>query len=45
MFNADPDLLLFAGNEKDMKELIGRPGWSMRAVRTKRVHAVNRASC
>jgi iron complex transport system substrate-binding protein len=44
VFNADPDLLLFAGNEKDMKELIGRPGWSdMRAVRTKRVHAVNRA--
>ncbi len=34
VFKADPDLLLFAGNEKDMKELIGRPGWSeMRAVR------------
>ena len=44
VFNADPDLLLFAGNEKDMKELIGRPGWSdMRAVKTGRVHAVNRA--
>jgi len=44
VFKADPDLLLFAGNEKDMKELIGRPGWSeMRAVRTGRVHAVNRA--
>jgi len=44
IFKADPDLLLFAGNEKDMTELIGRPGWSdMRAVRTKRAHAVNRA--
>jgi iron complex transport system substrate-binding protein len=44
IFKADPDLLLFAGNEKDMKELISRPGWSdMRAVRTRRVHAVNRA--
>ena len=44
IFNADPDVLLFAGNEKDMKELIGRPGWAdMRAVRSKRVHAVSRA--
>jgi len=44
VFKADPDLLLFAGTEKDMKELIGRPGWAdMRAVTTGRVHAVNRA--
>jgi iron complex transport system substrate-binding protein len=44
VFKADPDLLLFAGGEKDMKELIGRPGWvDMRAVRDKRVHAVSRA--
>ena len=44
VFKADPDLLLFAGSEKDMKELIGRPGWSdMRAVRTRRVHAVSRS--
>ena len=44
VFKADPDLLLFAGTEKDMKELIGRPGWAeMRAVKTGRVHAVNRA--
>jgi iron complex transport system substrate-binding protein len=43
IFNSDPDMLLFAGNEKDMKELIGRPGWSdMRAVKTRRVHAVSR---
>jgi iron complex transport system substrate-binding protein len=43
VFNADPDILLFAGNEKDMKDLFGRPGWTeMRAVRNKRTHAVNR---
>ena len=43
IFNSDPDMLLFAGNDKDMKELIGRPGWSdMRAVKTRRVHAVSR---
>jgi iron complex transport system substrate-binding protein len=43
IFNSDPDMLLFAGAEKDMKELIGRPGWSdMRAVKTRRVHAVSR---
>jgi iron complex transport system substrate-binding protein len=44
VFNADPDILLFAGSDKDMKELIGRPGWSdMRAVKDKHVHAVSRA--
>ena len=44
ILNADPDVLLFAGNEKDMKELIGRPGWTdMRAVQTRRAHAVSRA--
>jgi iron complex transport system substrate-binding protein len=43
IFNSDPDMLLFAGAEKDMKELIGRPGWSdMRAVKERRVHAVSR---
>ena len=43
IFNSDPDMLLFAGSEKDMKELIGRPGWSdMRAVKARRVHAVSR---
>jgi iron complex transport system substrate-binding protein len=43
IFNSDPDMLLFAGAEKDMKELIGRPGWSdMRAVKKRRVHAVSR---
>jgi iron complex transport system substrate-binding protein len=43
IFNSDPDMLLFAGSEKDMKELIGRPGWSdMRAVKARRVRAVSR---
>jgi len=43
VFNSDPDLLLFAGPEKDMKELIDRPGWSdMRAVKARRAHAVSR---
>lgn len=44
ILNADPDILLFAGSEKDMRELIARPGWSeMRAVKSKRAHAVSRA--
>ena len=44
ILNADPDVLLFAGTERDLKELIARPGWSdMRAVRTKRAHVVARA--
>ncbi len=44
VFNADPDILLFAGSEKDMKELFSRPGWTeMRAVRSERTYAVNRA--
>ena len=43
IFNSDPDILLFAGGEKDMKELIGRPGWSdMRAVKARRAHATSR---
>ena len=33
ILNADPDVLLWAGNERDLKELIARPGWrDMRAV-------------
>lgn len=43
IFNSDPDMLLFAGSEKDMRELIARPGWKdMRAVREARTHAVSR---
>lgn len=44
IFNSDPDILLFAGAERDMRELIARPGWrEMRAVRSGRAHAVVRA--
>jgi iron complex transport system substrate-binding protein len=44
VLNADPDVLLFAGNQRDFDELIARPGWQdMRAVRTKRAYAVSRA--
>jgi len=44
IFSADPDILLFAGSERDMRELIARPGWKeMRAVRQGRAHAVVRA--
>ncbi|MBN9540650.1 MAG: ABC transporter substrate-binding protein [Alphaproteobacteria bacterium 65-37] len=44
ILKADPDVLLFAGSDKDMKELIVRPGWAdMRAVRAGRAHTVNRA--
>jgi iron complex transport system substrate-binding protein len=44
VLNADPDVLLFAGNQRDLEELIARPGWKdMHAVRTKRAYAVSRA--
>jgi len=43
ILNADPDVLLFAGTQKDLDELIGRPAWKeMRAVRNKRAYAVSR---
>jgi iron complex transport system substrate-binding protein len=44
IFNADPDILLFAGADRDMRELIARPAWrDMRAVREGRARAVSRA--
>ena len=44
ILKADPDVLLFAGSDKDLKELIARPGWKdMRAVKDERAHAVVRA--
>jgi iron complex transport system substrate-binding protein len=44
ILKADPDVLLFAGSDKDMKELIARPGWvGMRAVRAGRAYTVSRA--
>ncbi|MBS0547062.1 MAG: ABC transporter substrate-binding protein [Proteobacteria bacterium] len=44
ILQADPDVLLFAGTQKGLQELIARPGWSdMRAVKAGRAHAVVRA--
>jgi len=43
ILNADPEVLLWAGSERDLKDLITRPGWTeMRAVRSGRAHAVSR---
>jgi len=43
ILNADPDVLLWAGNERDLKDLLARPGWAdMRAVRSGRARAVSR---
>jgi iron complex transport system substrate-binding protein len=43
ILNADPDVLLWAGSDRDLKELIARPGWAeMRAVQAGRAHAVSR---
>ncbi len=43
ILNADPDVLLWAGRERDLAELIAQPGWAdMRAVKDKRAHAVSR---
>ncbi len=43
ILRADPDVLLFAGSEQGMKDLIAQPGWSeMRAVKTGRIRAVSR---
>lgn len=44
ILDADPDVLLWAGSERDLHELVGRPGWAdLRAVRRGRAHAVSRA--
>jgi len=44
ILNADPDILLFAGNQRDLDELITRPGWrDLRAVKGKRAFAVSRS--
>jgi len=43
ILKADPDVLLWAGSDKDLKTLIAQPGWSdLRAVRTGHAHAVSR---
>lgn len=44
ILKADPDVLLFAGSDRDFKEFVARPGWAdMRAVRDRRAFAVSRA--
>jgi iron complex transport system substrate-binding protein len=44
ILKADPDVLLWAGSEKDLKELVAQPGWrDMRAARDGRAYAVSRA--
>lgn len=44
VLKSDPDVLLFAGGDKDLKELVARPGWAdMRAVRGGRAFIVVRA--
>jgi iron complex transport system substrate-binding protein len=43
VLNADPDVLLYAGSEANLDELIRRPGWNeMRAVRSKHAYTVRR---
>jgi iron complex transport system substrate-binding protein len=43
ILDADPDVLLWAGNERDLEDLVARPGWAdMRAVRSGRARAVSR---
>jgi iron complex transport system substrate-binding protein len=43
IFAADPDVLLFAGLQKDLDELVRQPGWrDMQAVRTGRAFVVPR---
>jgi iron complex transport system substrate-binding protein len=43
ILNADPDTLLWAGSDKDLRELIAQPGWAdLRAVRAGRAYAVSR---
>jgi len=43
ILRSDPDILLWAGSECDLKALIAEPGWAdLRAVRTGRAFAVSR---
>jgi iron complex transport system substrate-binding protein len=43
ILNANPDVLMWAGSDKDLKSLIAQPGWAdLRAVRSGRAYAVNR---
>jgi iron complex transport system substrate-binding protein len=43
ILSADPDILLWAGSDKGLKELIARPGWAdLRSVRSGHAYAVSR---
>jgi iron complex transport system substrate-binding protein len=43
ILKADPDVLLWAGSDRDLKALIAQPSWAdLRAVRTGHAYAVNR---
>jgi iron complex transport system substrate-binding protein len=43
ILDADPDVLLWAGSEAGLKDLVARPGWSqMRAVKTGHARVVSR---
>jgi iron complex transport system substrate-binding protein len=43
ILNADPDILLWAGSDSDLRELVARPGWAdLRAVRAGHDYAVSR---
>jgi iron complex transport system substrate-binding protein len=44
ILRSDPDVVLFAGSDSDMRDLFARPGWQhLRALREGRVHTVARA--
>jgi iron complex transport system substrate-binding protein len=44
IFDADPDILLYAGSQRELDDLVGEPWWSrLRAVRSHRAYAVSRA--
>jgi iron complex transport system substrate-binding protein len=43
ILDADPDVLLWAGSQRGLDDLIAQPGWAdMRAVKNKRAYAVSR---
>jgi iron complex transport system substrate-binding protein len=44
ILESDPDVLLYAGSQRDLDGLVARPGWSeLRAVKSHRTYTVSRA--
>lgn len=44
VLDADPEILLWAGAQRELDELIARPGWrDLRAVKSGQAHAVSRS--